>query len=277
MASQIVNNKSCAQCECVFKKSQKSMNCHVCKYWFCLDCSHVSAKLYDALKNEPSTKNLPFNCDGCTRVLPKLTEFASALGIQKQQIEKCEKKVEDLKSSMEKVIAVKVEEAIKQFKEREDRKCNIIMHNIPEPQAECVDKKEEDGSKILHVLDVMGCRDVRIKHFVRLGTPGAKARLIKVQLGSVAEKHQVLGNTKKLRTKDGEEYVHKWSNVYITPDQTKEERECSMKLKKELDRRRKEENKDLIIHRGEIVERKKDSEMAKDGGGPRSSGGRFQK
>ena len=42
-------------------------------------------------------KNLPFNCDGCSRVLPKLTELAKSLHSQQQRIESCEKKVDDLK------------------------------------------------------------------------------------------------------------------------------------------------------------------------------------
>ena len=60
--------------------------------------------------------------------------------------------------------------------------------------------------------------------FTRLGKPTAgKNRLIKVQLGPVSDKHKVLGGTKHLRTKIGEEYAHEWSSVFFTLDQTKEE------------------------------------------------------
>ena len=56
-------NKTCGQCELVFKKTQKSISCSVCNYWFCLDCSHVSVKLY--MSRAESTANIPFHCDGC--------------------------------------------------------------------------------------------------------------------------------------------------------------------------------------------------------------------
>ena len=75
----------------------------------------------------------------------------------------------------------------------------------------------------------------------RLRPAAGKEKLIKVQLQAVADKHKVLGGTKHLRTKDGDDYAHEWSNVFITPDQTKEERIKNMNLKKELKRRRKDE------------------------------------
>ncbi|WAR05168.1 hypothetical protein MAR_020537, partial [Mya arenaria] len=256
MATQTVNNKGCAQCDLTFKKSQKSMNCSVCLHWFCLDCSHISNKLYETLKNEPSTKNLPFNCDGCTRVLPKLTEFGRALLDQKQQIQNCEQKVEDLKKSMDVAICDRVELAIKSYREREERKCNVIIHNVPEPDAGSENKKEDDEICIKKIMEVIDCQDVNIVKSVRLGAPGTKPRLIKVQLDSVSDKHHVLGGTRLLRTKRGEEYAHAWNKVFITPDQSKEEREKSMMLKRELERRRTNEgNKNLVIFRGEIIER----------------------
>lgn len=279
MASNAGNNKACAQCESVFKKNHKCMNCQVCKYWFCLDCSHISVKLYDVLKNEPTTKNLPFNCDGCTRVLPKLNEFGSALQAQNKQIGECEKKVDALKMSIEKTVSEKVEDAINQYREREDRKCNIILHNIPEPVGESQTKKEDDKKSIMEVFDTIECREVQIVHHVRIGTPGNRSRLIKVQLGSVSEKHRVLGGTKLLRAKQGGDYAHRWSKVFITPDQTKEEREKSIKLKRELERRRNEGNKNLVIYRGEIVERKNTERAVAEGagGGSRTSPSLFRK
>ena len=43
-------------------------------------------------------KNLPFNCDGCSRLLPKLTELAKSLDWQQQRIESCEKRLKVLKN-----------------------------------------------------------------------------------------------------------------------------------------------------------------------------------
>lgn len=261
MASQSANSKNvapCAQCETSMKKNTKSMNCSICKHWFCLDCSHISNKLYDVLRSEPSTRNLPFNCDGCTRLLPKLTELGSALNTQQQKLVECEKKVDSLRDSLQSAVEKQVEKAITEYKEREERKCNLIVHNVPEPKQDSLDKKRDNEGSLHKIFETTHSGEVKIVDFTRLGKPTAgKNRLIKIQLGSVSDKHKVLGGTKHLRTKIGEEYAHEWSSVFITPDQTKEEPNKSINLKRELERRKKEEkNANLVIFRGEIIERK---------------------
>ena len=262
VASQVVNNKTCAQCEISFKgKSSKCLNCSICNFWFCLECSHVSNKVYDVLKSEPNVKNLPFNCDGCTRVLPKITELAKALHLQQLKIESCEKKYEDLKNTLQSVVEEQVEKAITEYREREERKLNIIIHNVPEPRAESTDKKGDDEISLKEILLTTKCVGLKNFDFVRLGRPSdGRDRLIKVTLGSVSDKHRVLGGTRYLRAKIGQVYAHRWSKIFITPDQTKEERIKNMNLKRELEKRKLEEkNHDLIIFRGEIVERRSDS------------------
>ena len=73
----------------------------------------------------------------------------------------------------------------------------------------------------------MKCDDIVSKAFVKLGRPvDGKQRLIKLVLGSVTNKHQLLSGTKLLRSKDKDgNSSHGWSNVFVTPDLTKEERE----------------------------------------------------
>lgn len=252
-----VNSKSCAQCESVFKKSQKSLNCQLCAHWFCLECSHVSVKLYEALKNEPS-RNVPFNCDGCTRLLPKITELGNAIKQQNERVDTCEKKIDSIKESLEEVVKERVEKAINDFKDREDRKCNIIIHNVPEPSNGSENKKQDDQASLSDILAVIKCEDVGLEGFVRLGTPGGRPRLIKAVLRNVTDKHRILGGTKLLRQKTDKEYSSTWNNVFITPDLTKDERERNMRLKKELERRRTDENNpNLVISRGVIMQRTK--------------------
>ena len=196
------NSKNCGQCDQAFKKNQKSLNCNVCNFWFCLDCSHVPVKLYDMLRSQ-TVANLPFNCDGCLRLLPKLTEMVSRLDNQTKRFDECNQKIKDLEESIDEKIEIKVEKAIEAFRDREERKCNVIFHNVPEPTSE--NKKDEDSAKLREILAVMKCDDIVPKAFVRLGRPvDGKQRLIKVVLGSVTNKHQLLSGTKLLRSKDGD-------------------------------------------------------------------------
>ena len=122
-----------------------------------------------------------FNCDGCLRVLPKLTEMASKLNNQSKRYDECNQKIKDLEGSIDEKIEKQVDKAIESYRNREDRKCNVIFHNIPE--SFCENKKEEDGRKLRDVLAVMKCDDIEPKAFVRLGRPhDGKQRLLKVIL-----------------------------------------------------------------------------------------------
>lgn len=263
--STAINNKVCAQCEDTFKKNQKSMNCNICKYWFCLQCSHVSPKLYELLKTE-STPNLPFNCDGCVRVLPKLNELGLHLEKQRQKLEEYDVRFRDLEASMEAKIEKRVEIALESFRDREERKCNIIVHNIPEPDSESANKKLDDESALHDIFCAVQCEDVGLGSFIRLGKPmETKPRLVKLTLDSVTSKHKLLGNSKLLRRKNGDGYAaHKWSNIYITPDLTKAERDINSELRKELGRRKTAtSNDDLVIFRGKIVDKKEISRVSR--------------
>ncbi|MEW8548734.1 MAG: hypothetical protein AB2693_34970 [Candidatus Thiodiazotropha sp.] len=218
------------------------------------------------MKNE-NTANLPFNCNGCMRILPKINELGSIINEQRQQISEYEDKIKSLEASMDSKIENRVEKAIDMYREREERKCNIIIHNVPEPTTE--DKKREDEGKIREIFAVVKCEDINLKSVVRLGRPiSGKSRLMKVELDSVASKNKVLGGTRWLRAKDGDGNVaHGWSNVFITPDLTKEERDKNKKLRVELGRRKEDENNlNLIIYRGEIVDRRELSRRGAHGG-----------
>ena len=71
-----------------------------------------------------------------------------------------------------------------------------------------------------------------------------------------------------LRTKDGDgNSSHGWSNIFVTPDLTKEERERSRLLRIELGKRKSdEENLHIVIYHGKIIDRKDISDQRKDKG-----------
>ena len=137
---------------------------------------------------------------------------------------------------MDSKIEKQVEKAIEMYREHAERKCTVIIHNVPEPTTE---NKRREEEKIQGVFAAMKCDEIVPKSVVRLGKPtNRKIRLMKLSLDSVACKHKLLackhkllGNTKYLRAKDGDGNVnHGWSNMFITPDLTKEEREKKNKM-----------------------------------------------
>ena len=158
---------------------------------------------------------------------------------------------------MDSRIEAQVDKAIDRYREREERKCNIILHNVPEPTSE--DKKHEEKVKIREIFAVMKNEDIEPKIMVRLGQPrNNKPRLLKVVLDSVNSKNKLLGSTKWLRAKTGDRNIpHGWSNVFLTPDLTKEDRDKNKALRGELERRKhSENNSNPVIYRGQILDRK---------------------
>ena len=95
----------------VFRKNQKSISCSVCNYWLCLDCSRVSVKLYDILRTE-STPNVPFHCDGCVRVVPKLIELGSLIKKQNDKFSEYDANIDGIQSSLDSKIEQQVEKSL---------------------------------------------------------------------------------------------------------------------------------------------------------------------
>ena len=82
-----------------------------------------------------------------------------------------------------------------------------------------MDKKRDGEISLRQMFEIIKSDEKKIIEFTRSGKPNAgKDRLMKVQLGSVEDK----------RTKDGNECAHECSKVFITPDQTKEERRATI-------------------------------------------------
>ena len=116
----------------------------------------------------------------------------------------------------------------------------------------------------------MKCDEIMPKSVIRLGRPvDGRIRLLKLTLESVACKHKLLGGTKSLRAKDGDGNVnHGWSNVFITPDLTKEERGGNKALRDELKKRKEDEKyEDLVIYSGEIDKKEIKGNGTKSGSG----------
>ena len=140
--------------------------------------------------------------------------------------------------------------AIDDYREREARKCNVILHNIPEPTSEQADgRKLEDSEQVSDMFQSgLEVDQVQIQSIVRLGKKiQGRARLTKVTLDSVKSKRELLNNAKKLRS------TEKWERVYITPDLSPREREENKKLREELKKRRDEGETGIVIRRGKIV------------------------
>ena len=159
------------------------------------------------------------------------------------------------------MIDSRVEVGIDEYRERESRKNNLIMHNIPEPQSDSVeDRKQEDIDFITSMATELRIEELEVKSMIRLGEKTNKPRLAKVTVGTVVQKRSFLQKSKLLR--DASDTGLR--NVYVTPDLSRRARKQSKDLRTQLKFRLDSGEEGLTIRRGKIIKRNK---VPRDEGG----------
>ena len=150
-----------------------------------------------------------------------------------------------------------VAEALEEKSEREEKKNNVIMFRVPEPESSNEETEvEEDIKLVKEILALVHPNIDSIKldaeNVTRMGKNKRRGytRPIKVKFQDNESKAKVFRNSGKLKS------VDKFSKVNISSDKTTKELEADRKLKCKLDEERKNRpDEDLIIHRGQIIKR----------------------
>ena len=131
-----------------------------------------------------------------------------------------------------------------EFPDRESRKCNLIVSNLPESPSPNV---EADKSLFGGLCNSLGL-DAHISTVTR---PGKKVpdniRPLRIYLDNEATKHRILSRSSQLKSKA------EWENVYVNPDMTLAERNANKLLCQELKERRNRGEKYLVIRRDKII------------------------
>ena len=140
---------------------------------------------------------------------------------------------------------------VDEYRDREMRKSNIIIYNIPEPKSkDSTGQKKDDIAVINAIAEEIGSTALDIVDVARLGTKASdKSRPLKVRLNSLSQWRFLLINARKLRNSD------QFSRIYINPDLSYKERQALRELRQELARRKTAGEKDIFIHRGQIVKK----------------------
>lgn len=142
------------------------------------------------------------------------------------------------------------------FLDKEKRKLNIVIHNIPEPSGHTyAERVEQDKATFKEMVKDAMHLSVNVTRAYRVGRPANdKPRLLIISLENAEVKVDVLKLAPQLRA------IEEWKNVYITPDLTWKEREEGRRLREELRRRTSEGEQNLIIRRGRVVKRRVDDD-----------------
>lgn len=150
-------------------------------------------------------------------------------------------------------ISQAVSSVLNEEKEKSKRRLNVILHNIPESNAENAEmRKQHDVDTAKAIVNQHLGIPASIPQTVRLGKKSDKPRLLRITVGSDEEKAEILRNCTKIRTISEPEYL---SRVFITPDLTKKEREENKALRNKLKEMNNGQNK-YQIKNGRIVPRR---------------------
>ena len=227
------------------------MQCSYCDRWVHPKCANISKAHFELYK----LPTCQFVCETCVKVSAKIKKEIQHLQIKQaemredidankeeisatkrrvEKVEKVEKKVEELDPA--KIIEQSRDGMLRELRERETRKDNLVFHQVEEPTAaRGQDRKEHDVRSILDILEFIGCpmTGEGIKFIFRTGEkrddrPGPRPIIICMK--ETGARNQILENTRKLA---GSRY----ERVSITPDLTPLQRKEEDGMRKEAETR----------------------------------------
>ena len=213
--------------------------------------------MFDEIAGDDS---IIWTCPSCKIALPGIKKILVTLTQLQNKFTKMEEKLESIVLNQtnqvtddnnndvpcverDSSVQEAVQKALLEEKEIEKRRLNLIVQALPE------DEDDEGNVKKL-INERLNC-DIEIdrSNCTRLGKSSPeKPRPLRIVMKNFESKRKVLDASKQL--KNDEEY----SNVYISPDLTQNQRLQAFELREEKRRRERNGEKGLTIRSGRIVQ-----------------------
>ena len=282
----------CNECEEICLEEDKDkLSCNLCKKIYHQKCTNVKPTEMKVLLKSQS---IVFNCDYCLRkkgnehsdlqeikemlkanfkstqeemanlkkeILSKVDE-AIEEKLQKQdetqqRLEHMMNEVKDVEVNIEKKIKVEVQMYLDNQQEKEEKKCNLIIHRLEETFLDRKQQLEKDKEDVLKIFEVTNpemkaeLQELfsetrgRITRLGRKQVPTSKPRPIKVTLSDESMKFDILSGCKNLRNSA-------FQHISIQSDKTKEEQKQNYALRQQL-KERKDKGEDVCLYNNKII------------------------
>ena len=149
----------------------------------------------------------------------------------------------------EKAHPKEITEALGSIMDKERRKLNVVVYNLPESEPnEFETREKKDKDQFVGAIQSSLRLDIKVSKCFRAGRIQAdRPRLLIVTLNDLETKIELLRMSSQLRS------IPEWKSLYIIPDLTLAEREERRKLRQELATRRSAGEENLIIKKGKII------------------------
>ena len=249
----------CIKCDKNIVKNSKAVRCLFCELWIHQTCAGISDENYAFLEDQKAENGgHVWCCKSCKAgsylFKKKLSELENKISDVKKSTESNAKSIseqgkaigelqEDLNSMPLKITEDTSSTVFAEIQERESRRQNLIIHNLPEPATSITIGKERrdiDLQEVTKVLDrIKGPTAEEIKFCRRLGdtrkedsssTEISGPRPMLIGLRSQSARDWILNHTKDLINTE-------YNKLSICADLTARQRREEQDLKKEATRR----------------------------------------
>jgi hypothetical protein len=246
---------TCLACGKTFTKSDACIQCAICRLWIHhKPCSAVSDDGFKFLSEQlQATGDAYWACRSCLaysqgitkrvkEVERKLEEVQKEVKNNTKEIERVDQNIDELRKDMDKMKSNRAVESAafltaEEYREREARKLNLILHRVKESAATSAElRREADTQECMNVFEAAGVQpaDRAIKTCRRIGEKGQVPRPMVVVMKGEAARSAVLEAAKNLRNTD-------YSEISIVPDLTPAQRSEEAGLSEEAERRNRED------------------------------------
>ena len=260
--------EKCKQCSEMVKDAHHGITCDKCSCWYHIECVGINIVQYKCMVQDAESGMFQWYCKACKK---KCLEAVAKIDLLENQtrtlitkVTKLDERVNTIESKMADRVKENVRSQIEERCDIDKRKLNVIVMNMKESDAEAMNNGASKGSswytdakkgkdtdyfcKMVNETLDMDISKREIKDLVRIGgkRSDGKPRLLKITFQELVVKREILGKAKLLK-------ASKYSNIYINPDLTPDQRKRDSELRKALKTRRANGESNLIIRKGEIV------------------------
>ena len=245
----------CATCNIAIKKNEKSICCSLCDLWLHFKCTELSEILFNELNSHYKKNGFSFwPCKSCRVASQKLDakirqvdKKVDALSEKVQEntdnISEIAGKVATLENATPTVTPDIENGVFEEIRERELKRDNIVLHQVPEPEASVTagkDRKEKDMNTLMDILKDVNVKVDPVKDIKFCHRAGEKpkdnstVRPLIVGFKTTDKRNEVLTKSRNLK----ESANH--SAVSIVPDLTKRQRKEEENLRAEAEKKNQE-------------------------------------
>ena len=260
-SSKAPQSDKCNGCKKIYERQQKRIECGFCESDFCNHCSGLNKSTFEALS---SCESASWYCPHCVFAVPGVKKLLIRVGNIEDKCESLNERVQSLENkeqvSSDSVKGL-IQEEISELKEIESRKLNIVCLNLPESRkTDMSERRQEDMDLLKNVMENrmnLNPDVINVNKLVRLGRREAtdetiKPRPMRFTVNLFDHKRQILKANSLLRNSEDDIF----SNVYFTPDLTKNQRKAAYELRVERRSREAKGESNLKINKGKIVVKK---------------------